>query len=114
MACKNFSVMTCMSLLAGGFMPKSTLVRMPHTRLCYQRKTLIINAKRGGEISHGGGGKINKGGKPKDTANDANEKLPLGGFNNEKENKKKGEEKVGDKSEEKVDDKTTVNNRATG
>ncbi|PNT59041.1 hypothetical protein POPTR_001G387000v4 [Populus trichocarpa] len=99
--------MACMSLVAGGFMPKSTLVRMPNTRLCYQRKTLIISAGRGPDVSHGGGGQTNNGGrKPKDAANVAKEKLPLGGFNSEKEKKKK--------SEEKVDDGTTVDNEATG
>lgn len=41
-----------------------------------------------------------------DAADVAKEKLPLGGINSEKENKKK--------SEEKVDDGTTVNNEATG
>lgn len=41
-----------------------------------------------------------------DAVNVAKEKLPLGGFNSEKENKTK--------SEEKVDDGTTGNNKATG
>ncbi|KAG6790376.1 hypothetical protein POTOM_006529 [Populus tomentosa] len=100
--------MACMSMVLSGFIPKSTLLRMPNTRLCYMiRKTLSISAGRDPGASHGGGGQTNTGGpKPVDAANVAKEKLPLGGFNSEKENKKK--------SEEKVDDDTTANNKATG
>lgn len=68
---------------------------------------MIRSAGRGPDVSHGGGGQTNNGGrKPKDAANVAKEKLPLGGINSEKEKKKK--------SEEKVDDGTTVDNEATG
>ncbi|KAJ6950024.1 hypothetical protein NC651_003869 [Populus alba x Populus x berolinensis] len=104
--------MACMSLVPSGFIPKSTLLRMPNTRLGYMiRKTLSISAKRDPGVTRGGGGQINTGGpKPMDAANVAKEKLPLGGFNSEKENKTKSEEKV----EEKVDDSTTGNNKATG
>ena len=66
---------------------------------------MIRSAKRDPGVSQGGGGKTNKGPKPMDAANVAKEKLPLGGFNSEKENKKK--------SEEKVDDGTTANNEAS-
>jgi len=68
---------------------------------------VIRSAGRRPGLSHGGGGQTNGGGgKSVDAADVAKEKLPLGGINSEKENKKK--------SEEKVDDGTTVNNEATG
>ncbi|CAK7351881.1 unnamed protein product [Dovyalis caffra] len=78
-------------LLVGGFLPKSTLVRMPNARPFYQRKTLSISAKRGPGVSHGGGGQINQARKSMDAAN-IEEKLTLGGFKGEKENKKKSKE----------------------
>ncbi|KAH8494379.1 hypothetical protein H0E87_020954 [Populus deltoides] len=103
--------MACMPLVSG-FMPKSTLVlRMASARLCLQRKTLILVvnlpiARRGAEVSHGGGGKINQTRKSMDAVRMAEEKLSLGGFNSVKENKKQ--------SKEKVDDGITVNTETSG
>ncbi|KAF9666688.1 hypothetical protein SADUNF_Sadunf16G0254800 [Salix dunnii] len=95
--------MACMSLVIG-FMPKSTLVRMPNTRLCYlQRRALIISAGSNPGVSKGGGPKINRGSKPKDAANTPKEKLTSG--DSGKENKKI--------SDEKVEDDTPMNNKAT-
>ncbi|KAJ6417086.1 hypothetical protein OIU84_002891 [Salix udensis] len=93
--------MACM-LLVGGFMPKSAvLLRLPSTRLCFQRKTLITRARRGAEVSHGGGGQINQARKSMDAARMADEKLrTAGSFDSGKENK--------NQIKEKVDDGTTV------
>ncbi|KAJ6753882.1 hypothetical protein OIU79_026670 [Salix purpurea] len=98
--------MACMSLV-GGFMPKSTFVRMPNTRLCYlQRRTLIISsASHKPRVSQGGGGQINGANKPKDPANTPKEKLTSGSVDSEKEDKKI--------SEEKVEEGTTMNKEAS-
>ncbi|KAJ6292964.1 hypothetical protein OIU78_025024 [Salix suchowensis] len=84
-------------------MPKSAvLLRMPSTRLCFQRKTLIIrSARRGTEVSHGGGGQINQARKSMDAARMADEKLSTAGsFDSGKETE--------NQIKEKVDDGTTV------
>ncbi|KAJ6423495.1 hypothetical protein OIU84_024452 [Salix udensis] len=94
--------MACMSLV-GVFMPKSTFVRMPNTRLCYlQRRTLIIfsASHNPGPVSQGGGGKINVASTPEDPANTQKEKL----------NSKKEDKKI---SEEKVEGGTTMNKEAS-
>ncbi|KAB5521357.1 hypothetical protein DKX38_025676 [Salix brachista] len=98
--------MACMSLVVG-FMPKSTLVRMPNTRLCYlQRRTLIISsASHKPVVSGGDGPKINRASKPKAAANTPKEKLTSGSFDSEKEDKKI--------SEEKVEEGTTMNKEAS-
>ncbi|KAG5254850.1 hypothetical protein IMY05_001G0251300 [Salix suchowensis] len=96
--------MACVSLL-GGFMPKSTFVRMPNTRLCYlQRRTLIISSAshKSGPVSQGDGPKIN-GSKPKDTPKEKSS--TSGSLDSEKEDKKK--------SEEKVEEGTKMNNEAS-
>lgn len=67
---------------------------------------MIKRARRGAEVSHGGGGKINQTSKSMDAVRMAEEKLSLGGFNSVKENKKQ--------SKEKVDDGITVNTETSG
>jgi len=67
---------------------------------------MIKRARRGAEVSHGGGGKINQTSKSMDAVRMAEEKLSLGGFNSVKKNKKQ--------SKEKVDDGITVNTETSG